>query len=136
MKTFKEIYQQIVRQQSNKDDDNLPIVQRRLKQKAKIRDDEKTIEYEEYGTTENKEKYVSLDRNYKAPNNYNNVELHNKQIQLYKDLEQYRIEYLKRLKLQQELKNKSKNIVKKLANRRLKKKNKNIEQLKKLSGVS
>tara|TARA_B100001057_G_scaffold484615_1_gene562941 strand:- start:91 stop:354 length:264 start_codon:yes stop_codon:yes gene_type:complete len=87
MKTFKEIYQQIVRQQSNKDDDNLPIVQRRLKQKAKIRDDEKTIEYEEYGTTENKEKYVSLDRNYKAPNSFDDVELHNKQIQLYKDLE-------------------------------------------------
>lgn len=73
MITFKEIYQQIVRQQSNKDDDNLPIVQRRLKQKAKIRDDEKTIEYEENGTTENKEKYVSLDRNYKSTIKRNRV---------------------------------------------------------------
>ena len=53
MKTFKEIYQQIVRQQTNKDDDNLPIVQRRQQQKDKIRDDEKAIEYEENGTIEN-----------------------------------------------------------------------------------
>ena len=36
MKTFKEIYQQIVRQQTNKDDDNLTIVQRRQQQKDKI----------------------------------------------------------------------------------------------------
>ena len=136
MKTFKEIYQQIISQQTNNSDKSLPIIQRRLKQKAKIRDDEKAIEYEENGTTENKEKYVSLDKNYKAPNSYNNVELHNKQIQLYKDLEQYRIEYLKRLKLQQELKDKTKNTVKKLANKHLKKKKKNIERLKKISGVS
>ena len=60
MKTFKEIYQQIVRQQTNKDDDNLPIVQRRQQQKDKIRDDEKAIEYEENGTIENKEKYVAF----------------------------------------------------------------------------
>ena len=66
MKTFKEIYQQIVRQQPNKDDDNLSIVQRRQQQKAKIRDDEKAIEYVENGTIENKEKYVALDRNYKG----------------------------------------------------------------------
>ena len=33
--------------------------------KAKIRDDEKAIEYVENGTIENKEKYVTLDRNYK-----------------------------------------------------------------------
>jgi hypothetical protein len=136
MKTFKEIYQQIVRQQPNKDDDNLSIVKRRQQQKDKIRDDEKTIEYEENGTIENKEKYVALGRNYKAPNSFDNVELHNKQIQLYKDLEQYRIQYLKRLKLQKELKDKSKNIVKKLANQHLKKKDSNIERLKKLSGVS
>ena len=136
MKTFKEIYQQIVRQQPNKDNDNLSIVQRRQQQKDKIRDDEKAIEYEENGTIENKEKYVALGRNYKAPNSFDNVELHNKQIQLYKDLEQYRIQYLKRLKLQKELKDKSKNIVKKLANQHLKKKDSNIERLKKLSGVS
>ena len=79
---------------------------------------------------------MALGRNYKAPNSFNNVELHNKQIQLYKDLEQYRIQYLKRLKLQKELKDKSKNIVKKLANQHLKKKDSNIERLKKLSGVS
>ena len=136
MKTFKEIYQQIISQQTNNGKNSLPIVQRRRQQKAKIRDDEKAIEYEENGTTENKEKYVSLDRNYKAPNSFDNVELHNKQIQLYKDLEKYRLQYLKRLQLQQELKDKSKNIVKKLANQRLKKKNKNIERLKKLSGLS
>ena len=136
MKTFKEIYQQIVRRQPKKGDDNLPIVQRRQRQKAKMRDDEKAIEYEENGTIENKEKYVALGRNYKAPNSFDNVELHNKQIQLYKDLEQYRIQYLKRLKLQKELKDKSKNIVKKLANQHLKKKDSNIERLKKLSGVS
>ena len=91
MKTFKEIYQQIVRQHPNKDDDNLPIVQRRQQQKDKIRDDEKAIEYEENGTIENKEKYVALDRNYKAPNSFNNVELHNKQIQLIK----FFVKYLK-----------------------------------------
>ena len=55
MKTFKEIYQQIVRRQPNKDDDNLQIVRRRQRQKAKIQDDEKAIEYEENGTIENKE---------------------------------------------------------------------------------
>ena len=136
MKTFKEIYQQIVRQQTNKDDDNLPIVQRRQQQKDKIRDDEKAIEYEENGTIENKEKYVALGRNYKAHNSFDDVELHNKQIQLYKDLVQYRIQHLKRLKLQKELKDKSKNTVKKLVNKHLKRKDSNIERLKKLSGVS
>ena len=55
MKTFKEIYQQIVSRQPNKDDDNLPIVRRRQRQKKdKMRDDEKAIEYEENGTIENK----------------------------------------------------------------------------------
>ena len=136
MKTFKEIYQQIVRQQTNKDDDNLPIVQRRQQQKDKIRDDEKAIEYEENGTIENKENYVALGRNYKAPNSFDDVELHNKQIQLYKDLEQYRIQHLKRLRLQKEFKDKSKSTVKKLVNKHLKRKDSNIERLKKLSGVS
>ena len=136
MKTFKEIYQQIVRQQTNKDDDNLPIVQRRQRQKAKMRDDEKAIEYEENGTIENKENYVALGRNYKAPNSFDDVELHNKQIQLYKDLEQYRIQHLKKLRLQKEFKDKSKSTVKKLVNKHLKRKDSNIERLKKLSGVS
>ena len=136
MKTFKEIYQQIVRQQTNKDDGNLPIVQRRQQQKDKIRDDEKAIEYEENGTIENKENYVALGRNYKAPNSFDDVELHNKQIQLYKDLEQYRIQHLKRLRLQKEFKDKSKSTVKKLVNKHLKRKDSNIERLKKLSGVS
>ena len=67
MKAFKEIYQQIVSQQPNWDDDNLPIVQRLQQQKVKIRDDKKAIEYEEKGTIENKEKYVALDGNKKHP---------------------------------------------------------------------
>ncbi len=79
---------------------------------------------------------MALDGGYKAPNSFDDVELHNKQIQLYKDLVQYRIQHLKRLKLQKELKDKSKNTVKKLVNKHLKKKDSNIERLKKLSGVS
>jgi len=59
MKTFKEIYRQIISQQTNNGNNSLPIVQRRRQQKAKIRDDEKAIEYEENGTKENKEKYVA-----------------------------------------------------------------------------
>ena len=76
---------------------------------------------------------MALDGGYKAPNSFDDVELHNKQIQLYKDLVQYRIQHLKRLKLQKELKDKSKNTVKKLVNKHLKKKDSNIERLKKFN---